>query len=402
MARSRANRPRIEPPKVKLMSHRPSARDLGIPFDGETGPDNAITDISGVEVGHKTIIEGAGPLVIETGPIRTGVTVVLPLGKQNLGLVAAGWFPFNGNGEMTGTTWIEESGFLEGPILLSNTISVGTVRNAVIKWVRDQQIAAKTFDPDDFGLGLPVVAETWDGCLNDIFGFHVHKDDVEHALNTAKAGPVDQGNVGGGTGMICYDFKGGIGTASRRVRKPDAYVVGVLVQANHGTRLDLLVRGVPVGTELPTAEIPACGDSRRKSSIIIVVGTNAPLLPQQLKRLARRAALGMGRTGTIGNDDSGDLFVSFSTANARTSRGRRGAATNPQVAPISNDEMDPLFKATVDATEEAIINALVAAETMMGRDNNTAYAIPHTRLQEIMKKYNRLLPRSHVESKPNR
>ncbi len=378
------------------MPPRPTARDLGVPFDGTPGPYNAITDVPGVEVGHTTIIEGEGPLVIGKGPVRTGVTAILPLGKDNLGPVPAAWFPFNGNGEMTGTTWIEESGLLYGPILLTNTLSVGTVRDAVIKWGRRKQESAGTFDPNDYSsaLALPVVAETWDGGLNDIFGFHVREEHVFHALDTATSGPVPQGNVGGGTGMVCYDFKGGIGVSSRKIHKPGHFVVGVLVQANHGKRPDLMIRGVPVGCELPLAEIPGCGDSRRKSSIIIVVGTDAPLLPTQLKRLSRRAALGMGRTGTIGNDDSGDLFVAFSTAISRTSRGSRGAWSTCDVEPISNDEMDPLFTATVDATEEAIINALVAADDMTGRDCHKAYAIPHTKLQEIMKKYNRLNPTS--------
>ena len=289
------------------MQHRPSARDLGIPFDGQPGPHNSITDVPGVEVGHTTLIEGDGPLVIGKGPIRTGVTAILPLGKDNLGPVPAAWFPFNGNGEMTGTTWIEESGCLEGPILLTNTVSIGTVRNAVIKWARKKQETAGTFNPNEYGLtlALPVVAETWDGGLNDIFGFHVHEEHIAHALETAQSGPVPQGNVGGGTGMTCYDFKGGIGTSSRIVRglspflesaekkgtvpflpdgakgnlspspPPNAYIVGVLVQANHGNRSDLLIRGVPVGRELPFNEIPHYRDSR-KSSILIMIGTDAP------------------------------------------------------------------------------------------------------------------------------
>jgi len=384
------------------MSNRPTARELGIPFDGETGGNNAITDVEGVEVGHKTLIRGEGPLVIGSGPVRTGVTCILPLGRENLGLVPAGWFPFNGNGEMTGTTWIEESGYLEGPILLTNTTSVGTVRDAVIKWIVKQHRARGTFDPNDFGLSLPVVAETWDGSLNDAFGFHVQHGDVDEALESARGGPVEQGNFGSGTGMICYQFKGGIGTSSRRVGRvsepgtsASGFIVGVLVQANHGKRSDLLVRGVPVGRELPLSEIPKCGDPRssdplRKSSIIIIVATNAPLAPHQLKRLARRATLGLARTGTVGNNSSGDLFLSFSTANAKSSRGPRAASAEPHIAPLANEQMDPLFEATAEATEEAIINALVAAETMAGRDNHIAYGIPHARLQEIMGKYNRL------------
>lgn len=381
------------------MTGRPTARDLGIPFDGETGAHNAITDVAGVEVGHKTLIRGDGPLVVGNGPVRTGVTCIFPLGKQNLGLAPAGWFSFNGNGEMTGTTWIEESGFLEGPILLTNTTSVGTVRDAVIRWIVKQYQDRGRFDPNDFGLSLPVVAETWDGFLNDAFGFHVQQADVEEALEGASGGPVAQGNVGGGTGMMCYQFKGGIGTSSRRVRQigePAAttagYVVGVLVQANFGKRPDLLVRGVPVGRELPLAETPRFGEPARKSSIIIIVATNAPLAPHQLKRLARRATLGMARTGTIGSNNSGDIFLAFSTANTRAFRGLQPATAAENVAMIPNERIDPLFEATTEATEEAIINSLVAAETMTGRDNNTVYAIPHSRLQETMRKYNRLAP----------
>jgi L-aminopeptidase/D-esterase-like protein len=318
--------------------------------------------------------------------------------------VPAGWFSFNGNGEMTGTTWIEESGYFEGPILLTNTTSVGTVRDAVIKWTAKQYQARGRFDPNDFSLSLPVVAETWDGFLNDGFGFHVRQADVEAALESASQGPVEQGNVGGGTGMTCYEFKGGIGTSSRRVSKLGApvtagrdpasaadYVVGVLVQANHGKRPDLLVRGVPVGRELPLSEIPRV-DPPRKSSIIVIVATNAPLMPHQLKRMARRATLGLARTGTIGSNSSGDIFLAFSTANSRPSHGGRAALPAPPLAAILNEQMDPLFEATTEATEEAIINALVAAETMTGRDNHTAFAIPHARLQEIMRKYNRLGP----------
>jgi D-aminopeptidase len=459
--------------------NRPSARDLGIPFDGETGPHNAITDVAGVEVGHTTLIEGDGPLVIGKGPIRTGVTAIHPLGKEILGPVAAGWFPFNGNGEMTGTTWIEESGLLTGPILLTNTLSIGTVRDAVIKWGRRKQEAAGIFDPNDYSsaLALPVVAETWDGGLNDIFGFHVREEHVAHALDSAQAGPVPQGNVGGGTGMTCYDFKGGIGTASRIVNMPaenrrglspfvehgpapfsesaqkkgtvpfspaqqkgtaplsaggepsgtvpfsgvrgekgdcpplpgrfsdSPYTLGVLVQANHGKRSDLLIRGVPVGRELPLSEILSYRDSHRKGSILIIIATDAPLLPHQLKRLARRATLGLARTGTIGNNSSGDIFLAFSTARGLSrlppspltgeGRGEGARVLIPEpLAPspyfIANDEMDPLFEATTEATEEAIINALVGAETMTGRDHHTAHALPHQRLQEIMRKYNRL------------
>ena len=358
---------------------KPRARDLGIPFDGAPGKFNAITDVAGIEVGHTTLISGEGKLQVGVGPVRTGVTAVLPRGKASNDPVFAGWFSLNGNGEMTGTTWIEESGFLEGPVMITNTSSVGTVRDAVIAWQLRQ--FEKTMQP----LGLPVVAETYDGWLNDINGFHVKPEHVSAALNSAKPGQVAEGNVGGGTGMIAFGFKGGIGTASRKLNeRAGGYTLGVLVQANFGARNQLLIAGVPVGREI-TNENPR---PRENGSIIIVVATDAPLLAHQLKRLARRAAMGVARTGGTGGNSSGDIFIAFSTANPKAA-----AADNlAQLSMLPNDRINPLFDATIQATEEAIINAMVAAETMTGVDDHKIVALPHDRVREILKKYNRLSP----------
>ena len=358
---------------------KPRARDLGVPFYGNPGPNNAITDVKGVEVGHTTLISGNGKLKVGEGPIRTGVTAIHPRGKEANDSVFGAWFTLNGNGEMTGTTWLEDSGFLNGPIMITNTHSVGVVRDAVIAW----KVKQGNPDMEGYWWSLPVVAETWDGYLNDINGFHVKPEDAFHALDSAHAGPVEEGNVGGGTGMICNEFKGGIGTSSRVLdAKAGGYTVGVLVQCNYGRRDQLRIAGVPVGKEIP--EHPAYGED--VGSIIIVVGTDAPLIPTQLKRLARKASLGLGRDGSYSGDGSGDIFVSFSTANP-------GAASPKGVHDLKmlpNDSLDPLFLATVQATEEAIVNAMVASETMTGIDGHTAIALPHDRLREVLKKYNRL------------
>ncbi len=366
----------------------PRARDLGIPFDGTPGPLNTITDVKGVEVGHTTLISGGGKLVVGSGPVRTGVTAILPRGKQSTDEVFAGWFSLNGNGEMTGTTWVEESGFLEGPVMITNTHSVGTVRDSVIAW----RVEHGQPPGSEYWWSLPVVAETYDGYLNDTNGFHVKKEHVFAALASASPGAVPEGNVGGGTGMICYEFKGGIGTASRRLAEKDGgYTVGVLVQCNCGRRDELRIAGVPVGREITGTRVwsAARGPSGRDTgSIIITVATDAPLLPHQLKRLARRAALGLARTGSYSGDGSGDIFIAFSTANP-------GAASPAAVVRLEmcpNDRMDPIFQATVQATEEAIVNALVAAETMTGIDDHRVEAIPHDKLREVLKKYNRLAP----------
>jgi D-aminopeptidase len=356
---------------------KPRARDLGIPFDGAPGDLNAITDVKGVEVGHTTLISGEGKLQVGVGPVRTGVTAIHPRGKSSNDPVFAGWFSLNGNGEMTGTTWIEESGFLEGPVMITNTSSVGIVRDAVIAWQLRQ--FGKTMQP----WGLPVVAETWDGWLNDISGFHVKQSHVFEALDNAKSGPVAEGGVGGGTGMVCFEFKGGIGTSSRKLTdRQGGYTVGALVQANFGLRPQLTVAGVPVGKEL----LEGAFRPRENGSIIIVVATDAPLLPHQLKRLARRAAMGLARTGSASGNGSGDIFIAISTANPNAAPST-GLA---QLAMLPNDRMNPLFEATIQAVEESIINALVAAETMVGIDDHKVIALPHDRLREVMRKYNRL------------
>ena len=359
--------------------HKPRARDLGVPFDGNPGPLNAITDVKGVEVGHATLISGEGPLKVGVGPVRTGVTAVLPRGKDSRDAVFAGWFNLNGNGEMTGTHWVEDSGFLDGPVMITNTHSVGVVRDAVIQW----KVKRGEADAEGYWWSLPVVAETWDGYLNDINGFHVHAEDAIHALDSAHSGPVEEGNVGGGTGMICNEFKGGIGTASRVLSaKEGGYTVGVLVQCNYGEREQLRIAGVNVGREIPA---PKIWDDDT-GSIIVVVVTDAPLIPTQLKRVARRVALGVGRDGSYSGNGSGDLFIAFSTANP----GAIGPKGLHQVTMMPNDQLDPTFLATVQATEEAVVNAMVAAETMTGVNGHKVIALPHDQLRAILKKYNRL------------
>jgi len=367
---------------------KPRSRDLGVPFDGTPGPLNAITDVPGVTVGHTTLISGEGKLQIGKGPVRTGVTAILPRGKDSMSNpVFAGWWSLNGNGEMTGTTWVEESGFLEGPVMITNTHSVGVVRDAVIQW----RVAHGQPDPTGYWWSLPVVAETWDGWLNDINGFHVKPEHAFHAIDSAKSGPVEEGNVGGGTGMICSGYKGGIGTASRALSAKDArYTVGVLVQCNYGSRMNLRIAGVPVGREVPSEDPYAFmpSDVAERGSIIVVVATDAPLVAHQLKRLARRVSLGLGRNGSISGNGSGDIFIAFSTANS-------GAAATDHVVDLKmlpNEMIEPVFAATVQATEEAIINAMVAAETMTGIENHKVSALPHEQLRAVLKKYNRLNP----------
>jgi D-aminopeptidase len=371
------------PPKPVIISKTVRARDLGIPFEGTPGKFNAITDVPGVEVGYTTLISGDGKLEVGKGPVRTGVTAILPRGRASLNdPVYAGFFSLNGNGEMTGTAWVEESGFLEGPIIITNTHSVGVARDAVIAWRIKHGAADKT----GYWWSLPVVAETWDGWLNDINGFHVKAEDVWHAIDAAHGGVVDEGSLGGGTGMICYEFKGGNGTASRKVdirvsknASPRSFIVSVFLQANFGQRPQLTIAGVPVGREIP-GEV----DKEESGSCIAVVATDAPLLPNQLKRLARRVSLGLARTGTTSGNGSGDLFIAFSTANPN--------AANPDqitrdVQTIPNDLMDPLISAVVQATEEAVVNALIDNRSMTGRDNHRVDALPHDRLREIMKRF---------------
>ncbi len=367
-----AREPQPSPPTVR-------ARALGIPFDGTPGKLNAITDVAGVEVGFTTLISGEGKLEVGKGPVRTGVTAIIPRGHDSLNdPVYAGSFSLNGNGEMTGTAWMEESGFLEGPVVITNTHSVGVARDAVIKWRLEHGAADKT----GYWWSLPVVAETWDGWLNDINGFHVKPEDVAHALDTATGGPVAEGSVGGGTGMISYEFKGGTGTASRVIdKKNGGYTVGALVQANCGRRAQLTIAGIPVGKEIPGSVYP-----KETGSIIIVVATDAPLLPGQLKRLARRASLGLARTGSVSGNGSGDLFLAFSTANPGAANPEKPTHT---VATVPNDLLDPIFEATVQSVEEAIVNALVNNQDMTGRDGHEVKALPHERMRELLQKYHR-------------
>ncbi len=363
---------------------KPRARDLGIPFDGIPGHFNAITDVAGVEVGHVTLISGSGKLEPGKGPVRTGVTSVFPRGKESNRRVFAAWFTLNGNGEMTGTTWVKESGLLGTPILITNTHSVGVVRDAVIEWNTRRPSTGEGYSGD---FSLPLVTETWDGFLNDINGFHVKKEHVFQVLERAAGGAVAEGNVGGGTGMVVHQFKGGIGTSSRVLPEDlGGYTVGVLVQANYGRRDLLRIAGVPVGREI-TDLLPDRGDKDGAGSIIIVVATDAPLLPHQLDRLVKRAALGLGVVGGRGEDSSGDIFIAFSTANPEAAK-IEGIA---HLEMLPNERINPLFREVANATEEAIVNAMVAAETMEGINGNVVHAIPHDRLRAALKKYNRLM-----------
>ena len=395
---SNAREPIPSPPAVKAGATI-RARDLGIPFEGTPGQFNAITDVAGVEVGYTTLVDGEGKLEAGKGPVRTGVTAIIPRGHDSLNdPVYAGVFSLNGNGEMTGTAWVEESGFLEGPLIITNTHSVGVARDATIAW----RIKHGAPDVTGYWWSLPVVAETWDGWLNDINGFHVKPEDVAQALDTAHGGAIEEGSVGGGTGMICYEFKGGSGTASRKVmieaggdhgseKSSRTFTVAAFVQANCGRRPQLVIAGVPVGKEIPgavytSAAADSSGGGAEVGSIIIVVATDAPLLPNQLKRLARRASLGLARTGSVSGNGSGDLFLAFSTANPK--------ATNPDqlmhnVETIPNDLMDPIFTGVVQATEEAIVNALVDNHDMVGRDNHRVPALPRDRVRQLLTKYNR-------------
>ena len=361
---------------------KPRARDLGIPFSGTPGKFNAITDVAGVEVGFRTLISGNGPLIIGKGPVRTGVTAIFPRGKNSIDRAFAAWFTLNGNGEMTGTTWVNESGCLGSPVMITNTHSVGVVRDAVIEWY-SSKTKSNNYSGD---YSLPVVAETWDGFLNDINGFHVKKEHVFEALENAAGGPVAEGNVGGGTGMIAHGFKAGTGTSSRILSQAEGgYTVGVLVQANYGSRSLLTIAGVPVGKEISDLQLQYKKDEDQ-GSIIVVVATNAPLLPHQLQRLVKRVALGVGIMGGRGGDSSGDIFIAFSTANPEA----KSTQAIAHLEMLPNERINPLFEAVTNATEESIVNALVAAETMEGINGNKAHAIPHDRLIAILKKYNRI------------
>ena len=395
-------------PLESVTAQRARANDLGINalIGGTSGPLNAITDVMGVEVGHSTIIRGdAGPLRVGVGPVRTGVTIVHPRGRLSNDPVFGAWFALNGNGEMTGTTWLEEGGILEGPIGITNTSSVGVVRDGILQW----QVGSPGLQP----WGLPVAAETWDGVLNDINGFHVKPEHVREALDGARGGRVVEGAVGGGTGMICLGFKGGIGTASRRLPAAQGgYTVGVLVQCNFGSQRNLMIGGVPVGREITdlaictAAALPANANTTERiappcasasagaprddaveptelGSIIVVVATDAPLLPHQLKRIATRVSLGVGRVGGFASNGSGDIFIAFSTANARTAMAEDSTA----LTMLSNARISPLFQATVQATEEAIINAMLAAETMTGANQQRVFGLPAGRVQDALRKY---------------
>ena len=376
------------------------ARDLGIPFEGTPGPLNAITDIAGVEVGQKTLIEGDGPLRVGKGPVRTGVTVIFPRGHADRRPVYGGFFDLNGNGEMTGRAYLEDFGIVQGPIGITDTNGIGQVYAGIQQW------SSKRFGEATW----PVVAETWSGYLNDIEGFHVTADTAAAALDAAKPGPVEEGNVGGGTGMVCFGFKGGIGTASRVVRiEGTSYTVGVFVQCNTGDRKILRIAGAPVGQAfakrwLPCFDpkvaskaenLPACTAHGSRGepppdqgSIIIVVGTDAPLMPKQLDRIAKRAAMGLARLGSYSGNSSGDLIVSFSTAPAEVNHeDQRGPSP---ITPVANARIDRIFEAATQATEEAVVNALVAARTMTGIDGTRFFAIPHDELRAILKRYNRL------------
>ena len=375
---------------IQAYGQKPRARDLGVPFSGTTGKFNAITDVKGVEVGYSTLIEGEGENNVGEGPVRTGVTAIFPRGKaKKFSPVYANWYSLNGNGEMTGTTWVTESGFLETPIMITNTNSVGVVRDAVLKWYVDTD----WYGGEDWWYTYPVVAETYDGFLNDIYGFHVKEENVLEAIKNSSSGQIAEGNVGGGTGMMCLGFKGGTGTASRVLKiKDSTYTIGVLVQSNFGSKKNLSIAGVPVGIELKDTlnyKFNAPPKSRRQEgdgSIIVVLATDAPLLPHQLKRIAQRIPLGIGVVGGRGSNGSGDIFLAFSTANENAFN-RDETAT---VITMSNDQLTPIFEATVQSVEEAIINAMIAAETMEGINSNKAYALPHDLLIKTLKKYNRL------------
>jgi D-aminopeptidase len=353
------------------------ARDVGITIGHlPSGPNGAITDVEGVRVGHSTLVRGEGPLVVGEGPVRTGVTVVCPReGLTRDDSVFAGSHRLNGNGEMTGLEWVRESGLLTTPVAITNTHSVGVVRDALIA----AELEART-DENEYWC-LPVVAETFDGTLNDINGQHVRTEHVREALANARGGPVEEGSAGGGTGMICHEFKGGIGTASRLLADEEGgWTVGALVQTNYGRRSMLRVDGAPVGRVLTTERVPSPYEdgqsSAERGSIIVILATDAPLLPHQCERLAQRASIGLGRMGGGCEDGSGDIFFAFATANDGIPRA--GLSQPPATIPLQmlpNERMTPLFYAAAEATEEAILNALLAAGTVAGRDGITAYGL---------------------------
>jgi D-aminopeptidase len=375
------------------MTRRVRARELGIPFDGEPGPENAITDIEGVEVGFTTINQPHRTLVQGKGPVRTGVTAILPRGKaKEPSPIWAGIHRLNGNGEMTGSHWVKDAGYFLGPLLITNTHSVGMAHHAAVGWMIDQYQSHS--GPDHLWM-MPVVAETYDGFANDINGRHITEQHVLDAINSAQAGPVAEGAVGGGTGMMCFEFKGGTGTASRRVAiDGENYTVGALVQANFGSREELSIRGVPVGKEMPEDAPVSELLHHETGSIIVIIGTDAPLLPHQLERLARRGALGIARLGSTGGHYSGDIMLAFSVANdiplVPVSTGDHVATR--ELTMLSEHYLDAVYAAAVESVEEAIVNVLVAAQTMtlVKPEGYCWHAIDHARLQEVMRRYNRL------------
>ena len=372
-------------PRRTTPAGRPRARALGIPLDGETGANNAITDVPGVLVGYTTLIEGSGPLIVGGGPIRTGVTAILPRGRDGAArAVHAGSFSLNGNGELTGTLWIEETGRCSGPISITNTHSCGVARDAPIRWMA-ANIPGFT-NGAEMQWALPISGQTYDGYINDINGLHVTAEHVCQAIDAARDGPLEEGSIGGGTGMICYEFKGGSGTASRAVTHDGRpYTVGAFVQSNFGLRHELVVAGVPVGRHLRQDTLPYSGGS----SIIAVIATDAPLLPHQLKRLARRVALGVARTGTVSHNGSGDIFLAFTTANEAAIAATDGL---PAASFVPEDQIDPLFTAVIQAIDEAILNSLITNSAMIGRDERRVEALPHDELRAILQRYGRLEP----------
>jgi L-aminopeptidase/D-esterase-like protein len=359
-------------------SGRIRARGLKLPLEGTPGSFNAITDIDGIEVGYATLVSGTGRLVRGEGPVRTGVTAILPRGRVGATIpVAAGSYSLNGNGELTGVAWVEESGQCEGPITITNTHSVGVARDACVRWLVDRHPAMSQL------WGLPVAGETYDGELNDINGFHVTHEHVFVAIDNARGGPLELGSLGGGTGMICYDFKGGSGSSSRRVNAGGQWTIGAFVQANFGARRELTVLGVPVGRHLPGGEVR----SMPAGSVIAIIATDAPLLPHQLKRLARRVPLGLARTGAVGHNGSGDIFLALSTANETAF----ASGDEPRsIAFLPNAAFNPLFEAAVQVVEEAVLDAMIPNQAMTGANDLTVRALPHGELIDLLRRYGRM------------
>lgn len=371
---------------VQTTTSKPRGRDIGLPFTGRTGLHNAITDVAGVGVGSQTIIENE-PRAGRNRLVRTGVTAILPHMDSDVPIpVYAGMHRFNGNGEMTGTHWIADGGYFLGPVVITNTHGVGMAHHATVRWMTERY--SSTYQTDDFLWIMPVITETYDGVLNDINGLPLTEADVRTALDNVSSGPVQEGNCGGGTAMIAYGFKGGTGTASRIVEFGGrSFTVGVLVQANHGQREWLKIAGVPVGLHMgddtPQSQL------QERGSIIVIIATDLPLMPHQLRRLARRATIGIGRNGTPGGNNSGDIFLAFSTANKRPMPHRDTPFL--QVELVNDEPLDPFYLAAVDSVEEAVVNAMIAAEDMGGTpyDRLLVKAIQHDQLREVLLRYGR-------------